>query len=75
MAHQISGNAPFNAANDPFTKRMPFGALMNRIEKYFENKRKRKNHSDLMSNLSHADLADLGLQRKFNGTTWYLDRM
>ena len=74
MAHQISGHANFDVETDPFTKRMPFGALINRIEKYFDNKRKSKNHRNLMSNLSHADLADLGLQRKFNGTTWYLDR-
>lgn len=75
MAHQVSGHAPFDAATDPFAKRMPFGALISRVAAYLENNRKRKNHHNLMSNLSHAELADLGLQRKFNGTTWYLDRI
>ncbi|NIZ03121.1 hypothetical protein [Thalassospira lucentensis] len=75
MAHQITGNGQFNAATDPFTNRMPFGTLVSHLAAYFENARKRKNHRDIMSNLSHAELADIGLQRKFNGTTWYIDRI
>jgi len=75
MAHQITDHAQFDVETDPFTKRMPFGALLNRIVKYSIAARKRKNQRDVMDNLSHADLADLGLQRKFNGMTWYIDRI
>ncbi|MCC9625956.1 hypothetical protein LPB41_30155 [Thalassospira sp. MA62] len=75
MAHTVSGPAQFNVAVDPFAKRMPFGSLLNKLFGQSDSARKRKNQQDLMSNMSHAELADLGLQRKFNGSCWYIDRI
>ncbi|MEQ8285659.1 hypothetical protein [Thalassospira sp.] len=75
MAQPITDHTHFDVKTDPFTKRMPFGALLNRIVKYSIAARKRKAQRNVMDDLSHAQLADLGLQRKFNGMTWYVDRI
>ena len=75
MAHQVTDYADFNIETDPFTKRMPFGGLLNRLAKYSIASRKRKAQRNIMNDMSHAQLADLGLQRKFNGMTWYVDRI
>lgn len=75
MAHQLSGNSQFDAVTDPFTTRMPFASVINRLLNGPKDAAKRKSHRNLLENMSHAELADLGLQRKFNGSTWYIDRM
>ena len=77
MAHQITGHAPFAPATQPFTKRMSFASLLRTLVKLVTttDKPKRKKQYDPLSAMSHADLADLGLQRKFNGMTWYVDRI
>ncbi|MHC8492748.1 DUF1127 domain-containing protein [Thalassospira sp. SM2505] len=76
MAHQISAHsARFDIATDPIAKRMPFGALFNRIVKYSVEARKRKNQREVLSTLSDAQLLDVGLERKFDGERWYVDRI
>ncbi|WP_156111686.1 hypothetical protein [Thalassospira australica] len=75
MAHTVSAAPQFNVASDPFTKRMPFGSLLSQIASKFTTARDKKATSYGWDSLSHAELADLGLQRKFNGTTWYVDRI
>lgn len=75
MAHTVSAAPQFNVTADPFTKRMPFGSLLSKLAKKLTAERKQKTASHGWDSLSHAELADLGLQRKFNGTTWYVDRI
>ncbi|MCC4241232.1 hypothetical protein [Thalassospira povalilytica] len=75
MAHQISTQKPFDVATDPFAKRMPFGALIDRIVNYSIEARKRKNQREVLSTLSNAQLEDVGLQRKFDGERWYVERI
>jgi hypothetical protein len=75
MAHTVSEHVQFNASIDPFGKRMPFASLISRLFKATPDVRKQKSASRGFDALSHAELADLGLQQKFNGTTWYIDRI
>jgi len=75
MAHTVSAAPQFNAATDPFTKRMPFGSLLGKIANKIGQASASKAPSYGWDSLSHAELADLGLQRKFNGSTWYVDRI
>ncbi len=75
MAHQISAHTKLDIATDPIAKRMPFGALFNRIVTYSVEARKRKNQREVLNMLSDARLMDVGLQRKFDGERWYVDRI
>ncbi|NIY76184.1 hypothetical protein HED22_11070 [Thalassospira sp. HF15] len=75
MAHTVSAAPQFNVSADPFTKRMPFGSLLSQITAKIGPARAHKAASYGWDSLSHAELADLGLQRKFNGSTWYVDRI
>lgn len=75
MAYQTSAQAKFDIATDPFTKRMPFGALINKIIGYSIEARKRKNQREVLSSLSDTQLRDVGLLRKFDGERWYIDRI
>lgn len=75
MAHTVSAAPQFNAATDPFAKRMPFGSLLGKIADKIGKARAPKAASYGWDSLNHAELADLGLQRKFNGSTWYVDRI
>lgn len=75
MAHTVSAAPQFNVATDPFTKRMPFGSLLGKIANKIGQASASKAQSHGLDSLSHAELADLGLQRKFNGSTWYVDRI
>ena len=75
MAHSVSAAPQFNVSTDPFAKRMPFGSLLSQIARKLTTPRDKKTTDYGWDSLSHAELADLGLQRKFNGITWYVDRL
>ncbi|MDG4720317.1 MULTISPECIES: DUF1127 domain-containing protein [Thalassospira] len=75
MAHQVSAHDRFDITTDPIAKRMPFGALFNRIVKYSVEARKRKNQREVLSTLNDAQLLDVGLERKFDGERWYVERI
>lgn len=75
MAHQVSNHLQFDAATDPFAKRMPFGSLLSRMFNSSIAARKRKNQREVLSTLDDVQLRDIGLQRKFDGERWYVDRI